>query len=670
MSKKRKIQCAIVIIGVIVIPLLYSYFYLGAFWDPYSRLEKLPVAVVNNDNGAKINNEDRNLGKEVCDKLKDDGSLKFDFTDEATAKKGTSEDEYYAMIVIPEGFSKDIASSATTEKKTATITFSSNQKRNYLASQILNSAVTKIEESVRSSVNKEITQQLADQLNKIPDQLTLVQDGAKQLDDGTGQLQEGSLKLKDGLGALASGSQKLADGTAEYKGKLKEYSTGVAGAKTGADTLSAGLKDLDKGIDDLLQGTNKAVLSTKDLNSLKSGAAFLAGNAASFSSSMNSYVTGVNTLLDQISNPALAGQVAAMKATGNALKSASAQISAGASQIANGTKSMPELRQGLLDIQAGLKKADDGSAKLLAGSKDLATGMSKLNTATGQLQAASGTIASGASDLAEGSKTAQQGASDLNDGAQKLKDGTNTLYKSVSDSLVKSGSELKKLDGISDFASAPVTVKQDNITDVPNYGTAFAPYFMSLSLWVGGLIIFMAIYYDPSNKFNLLGINSEKRVVRSFGYLLIGFVQALVLGFILKFALGLEVANSPLYYLSCCLVSLVFIAIIQFLMVFLKDAGKFLSMLLLILQLTSCGGTFPIETVPKIFGILYPFMPMTYSVGLFKQTISGIDNGELMYNIGILFAMLLIFMAATVFFSTVRAKTQTEEERDLVTEVK
>lgn len=670
MSKKRKIQCAIVIIGVIIIPLLYSYFYLGAFWDPYSRLEKLPVAVVNNDNGAKINDEDRNLGEEVCKKLKDDGSLKFDFTDEATAKKGTSEDEYYAMIVIPEGFSKDIASSATTDKKTATIAFSSNQKRNYLASQILNSAVTKIEESVRSSVNKEITQQLADQLKQIPDQLAEVQDGAKQLNDGSGQLNDGSIKLADGLGDLASGSQKLAEGTDEFSTKLKEYSTGVSGAKAGSDKLNAGMNDLDQGINALLAGANKAVLSTAELSTLKTGAASLAASASAYSTSMSSYVTGVNTLLDYITEPALAGQVATVKATGNALKTAAAQISGGAALIADGTKSMPELRQGLLDIQAGLQKADAGSNQLLAGSKDLAAGMSKLNTATGQLQVASGTIASGASDLAEGSKTAQQGATDLSEGAKQLNDGTGTLYSSVSDALVKSGTELKKLDGIADFASAPVNIKEDNVTDVPNYGTAFAPYFMSLSLWVGGLIIFMAIYYDPSGKFNLLSINAEKRVLRSFGYLLIGFVQAIVLGFILKFALGLEVANSPLYYLSCCLVSLVFIAIIQFLMVFLKDAGKFLSMLLLILQLTSCGGTFPIETVPKIFGVLYPFMPMTYSVGLFKQTISGIDNGELMYNMGILFAILLIVMAATVFLSTVRAKVQTAENRELVTEVK
>ena len=83
-------------------------------------------------------------------------------------------------------------------------------------------------------------------------------------------------------------------------------------------------------------------------------------------------------------------------------------------------------------------------------------------------------------------------------------------------------------------------------------------------------------------------------------------------------------------------------------MVFLKDFGKFISMLLLILQLTSCGGTFPMETVPKFFQVIYPFMPMTYSVGLFKQTISGIDEGQFMYNTGILVALFVVFMILTV----------------------
>ena len=91
---KRQFKCICVIIGVIILPLLYSYFYLGAFWDPYSRLETLPVAVVNNDKGATINDVERNIGKEMCDKLKEDGTLKFVFTDENDAVAGTEGKEY------------------------------------------------------------------------------------------------------------------------------------------------------------------------------------------------------------------------------------------------------------------------------------------------------------------------------------------------------------------------------------------------------------------------------------------------------------------------------------------------------------------------------------------------------------------------------------------------
>jgi len=137
--------------------------------------------VVNDDKGATINEVERNIGKEMCDKLKEDGTLKFIFTDENDAKAGTEGKEYYAMIVIPSDFSTDIASAATTDKQTATISYSPNEKRNYLASQILGKAVLQIEVSVRESVNKEIVQQLADKLNSVPNQLTKLQDGMAQI---------------------------------------------------------------------------------------------------------------------------------------------------------------------------------------------------------------------------------------------------------------------------------------------------------------------------------------------------------------------------------------------------------------------------------------------------------------------------------------------------------
>ena len=116
MKEKKKtpwIMKAAIIIGVLVIPLLYSYFYLGAFWDPYARLDDVPVAVVNLDSGAVINGEERNLGQEICDNLEKDGTLKFVFTDNADAEQGVLENDYYASITIP----KDFSSNASTASK-------------------------------------------------------------------------------------------------------------------------------------------------------------------------------------------------------------------------------------------------------------------------------------------------------------------------------------------------------------------------------------------------------------------------------------------------------------------------------------------------------------------------------------------------------------------------
>ncbi|MEG0663406.1 MAG: YhgE/Pip family protein, partial [Anaerovoracaceae bacterium] len=139
-ERRKKIKKITVVIGALIIPLLYSFFYLGAFWDPYSRLDDVPVAVVNLDQGADINGAHRNLGEEVCDNLEKDGSLAFAFTDQETAKTGTEGNKYYASITIPKDFSQNVASAATTDKQQAKLEYAVNEKRNYLAAQILNSA--------------------------------------------------------------------------------------------------------------------------------------------------------------------------------------------------------------------------------------------------------------------------------------------------------------------------------------------------------------------------------------------------------------------------------------------------------------------------------------------------------------------------------------------------
>ncbi|MDP4153582.1 MAG: YhgE/Pip domain-containing protein [Bacillota bacterium] len=664
--KKRNTMIICVIIGVILIPLMYSYFYLGAFWDPYSRLQTLPVAVVNNDTGAEINGKARNLGNEMCDRLKDDASLKFVFTDEDSAKKGTEGKDYYAMIVIPKDFSDSIASADSANKHPATITYSANEKRNFLASQILNRAVVQMEETTRSNINKELTDTLIDKIREVPDKMADLQDGMNKLSDGANDLSDGAGTLKNG--------------TAEFASSFNKYKSGVSTVKDGSAKLESGAQTLDEGISKLKSGADALAAGTANIDALSNGAKTLAAGAKTFNDSLSQYTAGVDSLIStvsatsdflknyattlnpdimkdpyfsafmtQLSDPKNAQSIETLKNASSQLKAASSQISAGADSLANGAGSLPQLKAALANLSQGLSQAKAGASALDSGSKSLYSGISELNSATGKLGSA-------ASDIHSGAQSLYNGTNDLKDGINEAKDGVNTSVSDAND-------QIKNLDGLGDFAKEPVSIKSESINPVPNYGTAFAPYFMSLSLWVGAIIIFFGIFLDADNRFKILSRNSENKLARSFIYLLLGFTQAIVLGTVAKVCLGLAVKNNILFYLSCCLISMVFISIVQLLLVYLKDLGKFLSLALLILQLTSCAGTFPMETVPKFFNVLYPYMPMTYSVGLLKEVISGIDKGNAWFNAGILVAILLVFMALTIILSLAKSKSEARKSQ-------
>lgn len=667
---KKTIICSLVIVGVIVIPLLYSFFYLGAFWDPYSKLQDLPVAVVNLDKGARINGTERNLGKEMCDELKRDAQLKYDFTGKEQALDGTEGTKYYATIIIPEDFSSSIASASTTNKKVAEITFTSNEKRNYLATQILKNAVDQIELSLRGKVNSEIVAELCDKLKSTPDQMNGLVDGLTQLSNGAGE-------LTDGTKTLTGGTNELKDGQQTFSSKFGDFENGVTSAQGGAAQLLSGVNALGAGIDKLSKGASDLNNATANIDELRKNAGLLATKANEFNQGMQSYTTGVDTLiasvektgsflkdyvaakpallsdkafsqfLESLNDPANTKNLATLKQYTSVLKEASNQISQGTALLSSATSGLPELKKGIEQLNAGLVSAQNGSKQVAQGSKALKNGLNVLGTAASQLGDAS-------KKLTEGAAKVNDGATALNDGAIKLKDGIDTAKSEVSNSITNTKSQLDALDGLDTFAEAPVTTKKEPIDPVPNYGTAFAPYFLSLSLWVGALIIFFAIYLDADGKFRLLSRNSDNKLLRSFAYLLIGLVQAIFLGIILKVFLGLTIEHLLLYYAACCLISLVFISIVQFLLVFLKDIGKFLSIALLILQLTSCGGTFPMETVPKFFNVLYPYMPMTYSVGLLKEAISSANEANAGFNIMVLAGILVIFMTLTVIFSVVR----------------
>lgn len=683
---KTNIIRVVVVIGVIIIPLMYSFFYLSAFWDPYSRLENLPVALVNNDAGAIINDQQRNLGDEFVDELIKDGTFKYVITDEETGKAGTEAADYYAMIEVPKNFSKNIASAATVNKQTASIIFSPNEKRNYLASQILGKAEMQMETSLRENISGEIVNNLTDQVAKVPGQLGTLNNGLTELANGSSKLVTGSQTLADGTYSLQAGTQELASGSESLESGTQALAAGSQTLASGTQTLAAGTSEFASKFSDFNAGISSLKSGSEQVND---GANTLAAGTDQLNQGIQAYTAGVDTLIGNVNqtsafisgfvgeHPELmqdpefaafiqnmassdnAESIAQLEAAGSQLSGASDAIAAGTDALAAGTSN---LDSGIATVSAASGQLNNAAESISSGATAVSSGASSLKSGASALSDGASTLTNGVYTLADGASTLADGATTLADGQKQLNNGITTAQDGVTTAITDANADSAKLDGLGTYVSEPVSVDDEIIDPIANYGTYFSPYFMSLSLWVGALIIFFGIYFDADEKFKILSRESSNKTARSFIYLLLGLAQAILLGGIIKYALGLEIAHTGLYFISVCLVSMTFLAIVQFCIIHMGDAGKFVALTLLILQLTSCGGTFPIETVPKFFQILYPFMPMTYSVVLFKDTITGAISGDYWYSFMILAIYLVVFFVATILLTTIKKKKIEKED--------
>lgn len=717
MQKLKKYKIVAVIIAVIIIPLVYSFFYLDAFWDPYSKLDYLPVAVVNQDSGATINGKEKNLGNEILDKLKDDKNLKWVVTDEADAKEGLDNRRYYASIYIPADFSKNISTAGDAEKVKGSLKYSVNEKRNYLASQVLSRVTLEFKDEISKEISREIVGTIVDQIKDLPSSLQELDDGLKELSSGagtihqkTGELLDGQKKfntgmksLNDGLldaakGAsqLALGADNLNSGAQQFYQTLSDGADKVSRLTNGAAQVASGLSAIQDNLAKLNSGTAELSQSTAKLSQ---GMAAYDNNMQTFAAGLDSYVESVNkaagaqadmaalivqytrahpeALKDQNIQTILETLQASqsvpqqVKKAGETLNTSGKALAEGASQITQGAAALNSgistVSSNLNLVSAGTDKINTAYGQINSGVSDVAASIKTASEKSKELYEGTAQLKAGSTDLAAGISKASKGSMQLNGSTEKLYDGEKKLYdgmkelssgisiagQGVSDSLLDADSRLNGTDGLKEYISEPVELNEQRINSIPDYGTAFTPYFVSLSLWVGALMMFFAIYLDPDVKFRRLNKNS-KGFLRFAGYTLIGIAQALVLDITILNGLQLQVKNTGLFVLVSIIISLAFTSIMRFLLVQLRDVGKFIAILLLILQLTSCGGTFPMELVPDFFNIVNPFMPMTYSVNALKEVISGIDYGYLAQNLIVLGGIALAFLALNLIASKLR----------------
>lgn len=651
-GKARKL----VIGTVALIPLLYGSLYLWAFTNPYKTLDTVPVAVVVEDNGAIINGKMRNVGNEIKNRLKNqkDGSegFQWNFVNSAKANKGLKNGDYFMVATIPASFSKCIASAQYDTPTKAKLHVKYDQASNMLASQIGKTAFRTIRSEISEAIAQEYWEHMFAKVNSASDSLGAAANGAGALHEGSKSLQGGINKLADGSNKLSQSLQKLQGGLGELQKGANTLTEANARSKEGAQYLAQKTQDLANGAQQLSEGTQRLSAATSEFyegaQKLAASSNELEEHVKAGNAETKAQITG---LLMQAQNPAVTKEdvlanlqslAEGLGENSNLLETNLSALSAGADKLSAGSL---QIKGGADAISQGIEAVNTGSNKLAAGANNLADGLAQVSNGSEKLNNGVNAAAQGSAKIVNGSDQLNSGAKKLSDNTPKLVDGAKKLHDGLKDAQ-KSG----KVNGIvqkSKMMSAPVSLEEHEYSHVENYGTGFAPYFISIALWVGALMTtFVLRVMDRRAILN--GMNPLKSALISLTpFVIMGVAQAIILMGVVQGALKFQIDNVGAFYALGIIASIVFMAIMQMIMVVFRMPGRIVAIVLLMLQITSSAGTFPVQMTPAFFRAVHPYLPMTYSIMGLRQAMSGKNSGEIVSGIGMLVLFGVIAIAIT-----------------------
>ncbi|MEE3755176.1 YhgE/Pip domain-containing protein [Mycobacterium intracellulare] len=578
-GRSRLTRVAIVVL--MLLPLVYGALYLWAFWDPFGHTNKMPVALVNSDRGAVVSGQQFNAGAEIAKSLTADGGLDWHVVDLPEARNGVDHGKYYFMVELPPDFSAAVASPVTGQPKKANLIAVYNDANNYISTSIGRTAIGQVLNAVSSRISGQAVNQMLSVVVSSGSGIKQAADGAAQLDDGAGQL----------VGGLDT-------------------------ARSGSATLAAGAKQLSDGIN---QATDPLLAVTKAVSQIGGSTQQLQQGAAALAQA----------------NDQLGTIAAAQDAAANSLSSVIDQLSARQDPLANNLRGIqdqlrghqftPQIRQQLTDAQnaaiamtSGLRNPGSplGSALDQVGSKgqELTNKLTQLRDGAQQVATGNAELAGGIAKLDDGARQLKAGSAEL---ATKLADGAKQVPNWTS----------QQKDAVADTIGGPVQLEASHENAAPNFGTGMAPFFLTLALFFGALVLWMVL--RPLQSRAIAAEVLAFRVVLA-SYLpaaAIALFQAVILYCVVRFALGMHAVHPAAMLGFMVLISSAFVAATQAINALVGPAvGRVLIMALLMLQLVSAGGMYPVETTSRPFQILHRFDPMTYGVnGLRQLILGGID---------------------------------------------
>ncbi|MFJ2824186.1 YhgE/Pip family protein [Streptomyces toxytricini] len=651
------------LVALLLLPLLYGALYLWSFWDPYSRLDKVPVALVNADKGATVEGERIAAGDEITRKLHDSKTFEWHEVSAEQAAKGLENGTYYLSLTMPADFSEKIASSSGDDPATGALQVRTNDANNYIVGSISRTVFAEVRSAASANTSRKFldkifvsfsdlhgkTAEAADGADKLKDGATKAKEGAKEIAEGldtveekNGELTGGLKKLDTAAGKLETGTKDIAAGT----GKLADKFNGIA--SQARPHLDNPKQVADAAI--LVADTAKVVQNHLDTFSKKApAAARVSKQAAALASD-----TYTRTCTGSAPKP-LPAACADMKKLKEVTAEAALLTGDVEALAKDSNGDLATLRKQLADLEKKARKLAE-SAPHLASRLDAAAadinalnnGAQKVATGMAQLHAGIGKATDGSTAIGNGVGKLGDGAHSLDGGLFKLVDGNTDLADGLHEGAGKIPNyDRQQRDARTEVMADPVKLANESLHKAPNYGTGFAPYFIPLSLWVGAMVAYMLI--APMNKRALAAGASPWRIALA-GWMPVaglGALQVAMLMSVLHWGLGLELARPALAIAFLVLVTGCFAAIVQWLNAKFGAAGRILVLAVLMLQLTSAGGTYPVQTSPGFFNAVHPYLPMSYVVESLRRLITGGDLGPVWQGCAVLAAFTAGALALT-----------------------
>lgn len=699
----RNVIAVIVSMGLVVVPALYAWFNIAASWNPYGNTKALKVAVANNDKGYKSDliPVRVNVGETIISTLHANDQLDWQFVKSDKAIDGVKSGEYYAAIVIPKGFSADMMTLFSPDIKHAQLKYYLNEKINPIAPHITDQGATTVVNTIDKTFAKTIAQvgldlassilhysqspQMAEYMRNLNGNLTTMADtlsGASQQVTSYSQLLGSANDIVDSTGKLLASATKAGK---QAQNALKQGKSGAtsftsAGANV-TSSVNTALDQVSGAFDQVAAKVNKAFDAIgKDSDTAASQLTTLSEQVSSSESLYDTYITSLNHMHESVEQlpdsdsakqallEAIDREITLLEAAKDDSQKLAQQLKDASTQVTQDTAAAERSRKEILNRITSAKQSisnvrDDYATNVKPKIDALASTVSTLISQTdsmitqlsGTTDSLNDVTSNVGTNIASIRSTLDGIATKLNSSATTL----NTLITAMnsSDNGAENSDELKSLttsnaSTLSTLISAPVALHRVAVYPIANYGSAMAPFYTILSIWVGAIILcaMLKVTISDREKAHVLGLgdtlpriagpsgpgNASRWGLRLdheyFGRYAIFALLALLQGTLVclgdMYFLGVQ-ANHALQFLAVgWLAALVFSNIVYTLTVSFGDIGKAVAVVLLVMQVAGSGGTFPIETLPKFFQMLYPFLPFPHAIDAMHAAMAGSYGNE------------------------------------------